>query len=145
MVRDYSPLTQPDQTHNLPPLQSGDRLTRPEFERRYGADPHIKKAELIEGIVYVASPLRHEQHIQLSDRRGMRDSKEEGRSHSQSSLIRPGGFALHDHPDSRRACRSSSSSHPCDRGVLESSEYHTHSLKDVWQNCYVLHNVYNAC
>jgi Uma2 family endonuclease len=46
----------------LPPLESGDRLTRPEFERRYAANPHIKKAELIEGIVYVASPLRHEQH-----------------------------------------------------------------------------------
>ncbi|PSB23086.1 hypothetical protein C7B76_01500 [filamentous cyanobacterium CCP2] len=48
--------------HQLPPLESGDRLTRPEFERRYAAAPHIKKAELIEGIVYVASPLRHEQH-----------------------------------------------------------------------------------
>lgn len=58
MVKDYSPQTQ----SNLPPLQSGDRLTRPEFERRYAAALHIKKAELIEGIVYVASPLRHEQH-----------------------------------------------------------------------------------
>ena len=47
---------------NYPPLQSGDRLSRPKFERRYAADPHVKKAELIEGIVYVASPLRHEQH-----------------------------------------------------------------------------------
>ncbi|MBE9006133.1 Uma2 family endonuclease [Fortiea sp. LEGE XX443] len=47
---------------SIPPLESGDRLTRPEFERRYAAAPHIKKAELIEGIVYVASPLRHEQH-----------------------------------------------------------------------------------
>ncbi|WNZ22520.1 Uma2 family endonuclease [Leptolyngbya sp. NK1-12] len=46
---------------HLPPLESGDRLTRPEFERRYAA-ADIKKAELIEGIVYVASPLRHEQH-----------------------------------------------------------------------------------
>jgi Uma2 family endonuclease len=46
----------------MPPLENGDRLTRPEFERRYTAAPHIKKAELIEGIVYVASPLRHEQH-----------------------------------------------------------------------------------
>jgi Uma2 family endonuclease len=49
-------------TQLLPPLESGDRLTRPEFERRYSAAPHIKKAELIEGVVYVASPLRHEQH-----------------------------------------------------------------------------------
>jgi Uma2 family endonuclease len=45
-----------------PPLQSGDRLTRHEFERRYTAAPQVKKAELIEGIVYVASPLRHDQH-----------------------------------------------------------------------------------
>ncbi|MBW4562732.1 MAG: Uma2 family endonuclease [Mojavia pulchra JT2-VF2] len=63
MVREYSPQTQSNSPlENLPPLQSGDRLTRPEFERRYAAAPHIKKAELIEGIVYVASPLRHEQH-----------------------------------------------------------------------------------
>lgn len=44
----------------LPPLESGDRLTRPEFERRYAAATHIKKAELIEGVVYVASLLRHD-------------------------------------------------------------------------------------
>ncbi len=46
----------------LLPLESGDRLTREEFERRYGAMPHLKKAELIEGVVYVASPLRYNQH-----------------------------------------------------------------------------------
>ena len=46
----------------LPPLQSGDRLSRPEFERRYTLSPNVKKAELVEGVVYVASPLRHEQH-----------------------------------------------------------------------------------
>ncbi|MEH2407278.1 Uma2 family endonuclease [Nostoc sp.] len=63
MVREYSSETQSNSSQrHLPPLESGDRLTRPEFERRYAAAPHIKKAELIEGIVYVASPLRHEQH-----------------------------------------------------------------------------------
>jgi Uma2 family endonuclease len=46
----------------VPPLESGDRLTRYEFERRYNAMPHIKKAELIEGVVYVASPLRFNSH-----------------------------------------------------------------------------------
>jgi Uma2 family endonuclease len=46
----------------LPPLESGDRLSRLEFERRYTAMPHIKKAELVEGIVYVASPLRFKSH-----------------------------------------------------------------------------------
>lgn len=46
----------------LPPLESGDRLSRAEFERRYNARPDIKKAELIEGVVYVASPVRVKQH-----------------------------------------------------------------------------------
>ncbi|MEO8541347.1 MAG: Uma2 family endonuclease [bacterium] len=46
------------------PLESGDRLTRAEFERRYSARPDIKKAELIEGVVYVASPARTEEHWQ---------------------------------------------------------------------------------
>jgi Uma2 family endonuclease len=46
----------------VPPLESGDRLTRHEFEQRYTAMPHIKKAELIEGVVYVASPLRFRSH-----------------------------------------------------------------------------------
>ncbi|BDA72119.1 hypothetical protein RIVM261_006130 [Rivularia sp. IAM M-261] len=46
----------------IPPLENGDRLTRHEFERRYTAMPHIKKAELIEGIVYMASPVRSKAH-----------------------------------------------------------------------------------
>jgi len=68
MVREYSPQTQPNQGRSYPPLQSGDRLTRPEFERQYAASPHIKKAELIEGIVYVASPLRFQQHAEPHSR-----------------------------------------------------------------------------
>ncbi len=46
----------------LPTLESGDRLSRAEFERRYAAHPEIKKAELIEGVVYVASPVRARNH-----------------------------------------------------------------------------------
>jgi Uma2 family endonuclease len=46
----------------LPPLENGDRLSRDEFERRYDAMPNLKKAELIDGEVYVASPVRFEQH-----------------------------------------------------------------------------------
>ncbi|WP_041392487.1 Uma2 family endonuclease [Pleurocapsa sp. PCC 7327] len=49
---------------DTPPLESGDRLTRHEFERRYTAMPHLKKAELIEGVVYVPSPLRFNSHGQ---------------------------------------------------------------------------------
>jgi Uma2 family endonuclease len=46
----------------LPPLENGDRLTRAEFERRYEAMPHLKRAELIDGVVYVPSPVRYEHH-----------------------------------------------------------------------------------
>jgi hypothetical protein len=46
----------------VPPLCNGDRLTRAEFERRYEAMPHIKKAELIEGIVFMPSPVRLPEH-----------------------------------------------------------------------------------
>jgi hypothetical protein len=42
----------------IPPLENGDRLTRREFERRYNAMPDVKKAELIEGVVYMPSPTR---------------------------------------------------------------------------------------
>ena len=48
----------------IPPLENGDKLTRWEFERRYQGMPHLKKAELIEGIVYMASPLRFESHAE---------------------------------------------------------------------------------
>lgn len=43
---------------SVPPLESGDRLSRAEFERRYASAPKHFKAELIEGVVYVASPVR---------------------------------------------------------------------------------------
>jgi Uma2 family endonuclease len=42
----------------VPFLESGDHLSRAEFERRYAAMPELKKAELIEGVVYVGSPVR---------------------------------------------------------------------------------------
>src|SRR5437763_1331075 len=44
------------------PLEPGDRLTRDEFERRYNAMPNLKKAELIEGVVYMPSPVRLRRH-----------------------------------------------------------------------------------
>ena len=43
-------------------LEAGDHLTREEFHRRYLARPDIKKAELIDGVVYVPSPLRGDYH-----------------------------------------------------------------------------------
>ncbi len=47
---------------SAPLLEPGDRLSRDEFERRYERMPHLKKAELIEGIVYMPSPLRAKKH-----------------------------------------------------------------------------------
>src|SRR5262245_3687182 len=46
----------------IPPLRNGDHLDRIEFERRYHAMPHVKKAELIEGVVYMPSPVSMESH-----------------------------------------------------------------------------------
>jgi len=46
----------------IPPLQNGDRLTRAEFERRYATMPRVKKAELVEGVVFMPSPVRLHQH-----------------------------------------------------------------------------------
>jgi Uma2 family endonuclease len=43
-------------------LCAGDVLTRDEFERRYAAMPQLKKAELIEGVVYMPSPVRLDLH-----------------------------------------------------------------------------------
>jgi hypothetical protein len=39
----------PQQSIPVPALESGDRLTRAEFERRYAATPETFKVELIEG------------------------------------------------------------------------------------------------
>lgn len=64
----YTPTLKPQrspkrpQKPEAPPLNAGDHLSRAEFERRYQAHPEIKKAELIEGVVYMASPVRFQQH-----------------------------------------------------------------------------------
>jgi len=41
----------------VPPLVAGDFLSRDEFLRRWEAMPQLKRAELIQGVVYVPSPL----------------------------------------------------------------------------------------
>ena len=52
----------PERFEKPPPLEAGDHLTRAEFERRYDAMPDLHKAELVEGIVYMPSPLRWNRH-----------------------------------------------------------------------------------
>lgn len=46
----------------VPPLENGDRLTAREFLRRYAAMPQLRKAELIQGVVYMGSPVRLDRH-----------------------------------------------------------------------------------
>jgi hypothetical protein len=60
------------QTQIYPPLDNGDsraetlrdRLSSREVERRYAAMTTDQKAELIEGVVYMASPLRFTTHAE---------------------------------------------------------------------------------
>jgi len=49
-------------TAALPPLRAGDRLTREEFERRYEAMSPETRAELLEGEVFMPSPVRARIH-----------------------------------------------------------------------------------
>ncbi|MBK9137152.1 MAG: Uma2 family endonuclease [Verrucomicrobia bacterium] len=48
----------------LPPLENGERLRSGEFLRRYEAMPEVKKAELVEGKVYMGSPVRADLHAE---------------------------------------------------------------------------------
>ena len=49
-------------SRSIPLLENGDRLSRDEFERRYNAMPETCRAELIEGMVYMAAALRFKSH-----------------------------------------------------------------------------------
>jgi len=53
---------EPASRTEAPPLETGDRLTQAEFHRRYELHPDLHHVELIEGVVYVPSPVRFEQH-----------------------------------------------------------------------------------
>ena len=60
----------PNRPATTPPLEPGDRLSRAEFERRYVAMPHVKKAELIEGVVYMPSPSEGRYTLLSADKQG---------------------------------------------------------------------------
>lgn len=74
------------------PLESGDRLSRAEFERRFSARPDIRKAELIEGVVYLASPVRAddhgEPHFKLTTWLGVYVARQQGIVHAIDSTVR---------------------------------------------------------
>jgi Uma2 family endonuclease len=57
-----APSGPPDVLPVVPPLENGDMMDRFEFERRWDAMPHLKFAELINGIVYMNSALRYRYH-----------------------------------------------------------------------------------
>lgn len=46
------------------PLENGDAMRSGEFLRRYEAMPEVKKAELVEGRVYMGSPVRADLHAE---------------------------------------------------------------------------------
>ena len=49
-------------TSTIPRLQNGDTLDSDEFMLRYHAMPELKKAELLEGVVYLPFPMRKAIH-----------------------------------------------------------------------------------
>lgn len=57
------PIQRPPRT-TAPPLENGDQLAATEFMRRYHAMPQVKKAELIQGEVHMASPVSIDQHAE---------------------------------------------------------------------------------
>jgi Uma2 family endonuclease len=63
-VKDPQVVTPGPAGTGAPPLEAGDRLTRAEFHRRYRLHPEIKKADPIDGMVYMPSPERYRQHDQ---------------------------------------------------------------------------------
>jgi Uma2 family endonuclease len=65
-VATTAPIVQPDAvlSNAEPLLEQGDRLTRDEFERRYERMRRLKKAELVEGIVFMPSPVRATKHAE---------------------------------------------------------------------------------
>lgn len=64
LVADSSVLSSEVLRHTSEPavLENGDRLPAAEFLRRFDTMPDVKKAELIQGIVYMPSPVRAPQH-----------------------------------------------------------------------------------
>jgi hypothetical protein len=75
-----------------PFLEAGDRLSRAEFERRYERLPHLKKAELIEGTVYMPSPVRvyghAKPHGQLATWLGLYAAETAGVECADNSTVR---------------------------------------------------------
>src|SRR5688572_13195308 len=57
-----NPTSSATSPNGVPSLQPGDHLTVEEFHRRYVAMAECKKAELIDGVVYMPSPVSIDGH-----------------------------------------------------------------------------------
>lgn len=81
-------------SEGVPPLENGDHLSAHEFLRRFEAMPELKKAELIQNTVYMASPVRTDLHgepdglIQMW--LGVYASKHRGVRHATNAALRLG-------------------------------------------------------
>src|SRR5437016_8322564 len=74
----------------IPELHSGDRMNREEFHRIYETMPEDFRAELIGGIVYVASPLRRRHgtsHLQLGSLFGVYEVQTPGVEAADNATI----------------------------------------------------------
>jgi len=95
--------TIPAKSQVVPTLQNGDRLTVAEFEKRYAAMPEVKKAELIEGVVYMPSPVSTEFHgdpsAVLVTWLGIYRLQTPGTQHADNSTVRLRNGANQPQPD----------------------------------------------
>jgi hypothetical protein len=57
-----SPMAPGTPTEPVPPLRAGDRMTADEFKRRWDAMPHVRFAELLEGVVHMPPHITFEGH-----------------------------------------------------------------------------------
>src|SRR5947209_2361222 len=93
MASAAAPSIRPEEIEE-PLLEQGDRLTRAEFERRYERKPNGRKAELIEGTVYIPSPVRAKKHakphVNLATWLGLYASETTGVEPYDNSTVRLG-------------------------------------------------------
>lgn len=98
-------------------LESGDRLSRAEFHRRYCLRTDLKRAELVQGVVYVPSPARYgvhdEQQADVATWLGTYAARTTGVKHglsatiylAEDSEVQPDGFLFRVPPPDPKAAR----------------------------------------
>ncbi|NJN68149.1 MAG: Uma2 family endonuclease [Chloroflexaceae bacterium] len=107
----------------LPSLRPGDRLTREEFEHRYEAMPHVKKAELIEGVVHMPSPVYIPSHAKPHGRMvtwlGVYDALTPGLEMADNGSLRLGAGETEVQPDAMLYRAIGGNTRLSDAGYLE--------------------------